>query len=212
MRIIINIVKMMLLITATSFLFGSSCNKNGSKLCTMVTPYSFNVTSEFSPQKEIYNVGDTIFLKSAISKTLINNISNQQVEYSNSLGVGGNIGIALIDSTNRKFEIGTDSFNFESINGNITLGTNKVLNILFKETSILYILEIKLIAKTKGNYVIGVSDLSSQGIKNKDCTNAGFSMLVTNSNKHFDILANANIPGVTIDAQRMATNYCFRVR
>ena len=74
-----NYLKLVLLITASPLFFGSSCNKDGSRPCTMVTPYSFNVTSEFSQQKEIYNVGDTIFLKSSIPKLLVNVITNQQV-------------------------------------------------------------------------------------------------------------------------------------
>jgi hypothetical protein len=205
------ILQIVLLITATQFLFGSSCNKDGSKPCRDAR-YGFSVTSEFSPQKEIYNVGDTIFLTSTIPKTLTDLISNQQIDYSNNLGIGGTVGIGLIDSVNHKFEVGTDSFNFLSTNGNISIGSNKVLNISFAETSAGFLLKIKLIVNAKGNYIIGVSDLYSQGIKNQDCTNAGFSMFVNNNNKHFDILTNANIPGVTLDAQRISTNYCFRVQ
>lgn len=201
-----------LLITTTLFLFGSSCDKNGSNPCTRITPYNFNVTSEFSPQKEIYNIGDTILLKSSFPKILINSISNQQVDYGNSIGVVGNIGIGLIDSVNNKFEVGTDYFNFVTTLGDITFGLNKVVNVLFKETNTLYVLELKIITKKSGNYIFGVSDLGSQGIKNKNCTNANFSMLVSNTNKFLHILTNANIPGVSLDPQRIATSYCFRVR
>lgn len=56
-----NYLKLVLLVISILFLFGSSFNKDGSKPCTGVTPYSFNVTSEFNPQKEIYHIGDTLF-------------------------------------------------------------------------------------------------------------------------------------------------------
>ena len=91
-----NYLKLVLLITATPIMYGNSCNKNGSKPCTMVTPYIFSVTSEFSPQKEIYNIGDTIFLTSTFPTNLTNLISNQQADYSNSVGIGGDIGFVLL--------------------------------------------------------------------------------------------------------------------
>ncbi len=60
MRIIINNLKKVLPILAIPFCLNSKCNKDASKPCTMITPYSFSITSEFTPQKEVYNVGDTI--------------------------------------------------------------------------------------------------------------------------------------------------------
>ena len=202
-----------LLITAALITLASSCgkDKNSSKPCNSVR-YSFSVTSEFAPRKEIYNLGHTIFLNSTFPKTLFDNISNQQINYSNNLGIGGNVGIGLIDSINHKFEVATDSFSLVSSKGSNSLGLNKVVNIVYNETTSMFEFEMKLIPKKKGNYVIGVSNLGCQGIRNQDCTNAGFSMFVNNSDKHFTILTNANIPGVSIDAQRIATNYCFRVQ
>ena len=52
MNIVIKFSKIVLLIIATQFLFGSSCNRDGSKPCRDAR-YGFSVTSEFSPQKEI---------------------------------------------------------------------------------------------------------------------------------------------------------------
>ena len=88
-----------LLITATLFILGSGCGKDndGSKPCREGR-YSFVATSEFSPQQEIYNVGDTIFLNSTISKILYDNVSLQNVDYSNSLGIGGNLNTAKMDT------------------------------------------------------------------------------------------------------------------
>jgi hypothetical protein len=90
MHIVIKFSKIVLLIIATQFLFGSSCNRDGSKPCRDAR-YGFSVTSEFSPQKEIYDIGDTIFLTSTIPKSLTDLISNQQIDYSNSLGISGNV-------------------------------------------------------------------------------------------------------------------------
>ncbi len=202
-----------LLITATLFTIASSCgkDKNSSKPCSGGR-YNFSVTSQFIPQKEVYNVGDTIMLSSSFPKNLLDNVSNKIINYANNLGIGGDIGIGLIDSINHKFEFARDSFSYLNSKGSFNIAQQNVLNTSFKETNTNFEFEIKLVANKKGNYVIGVSDLGCQGIIGQDCTNAGFSMLVNNPNKHFTILSNANIPGVIIDNIRIATNYCFRVR
>ena len=64
------------LITATLITLASSCgkDKNSSKPCRGGR-YSFSATSEFTPQKEVYNLGDTIFLNSIIPKTLYDFVS-----------------------------------------------------------------------------------------------------------------------------------------
>lgn len=62
MRTTINILKTGLLITAAQFLLSSGCNKNSTTPCQNAA-YSFAVTCNYVPEKEIYNIGDTIFLK-----------------------------------------------------------------------------------------------------------------------------------------------------
>lgn len=61
-----------LLITAALITLASSCgkDKNSSKPCRGGR-YSFEATSEISPQREVYNVGDTIFFKLYYSKEII---------------------------------------------------------------------------------------------------------------------------------------------
>ena len=100
-----------LLITAALFTLGSGCGKNndGSKPCSGGR-YSFEVTSEFSTQREVYNLGDTIFLNSTFSKTLYDNISQKNIDYSNSLGIGGNFNTAKMDTVNHIAVEGLDNF------------------------------------------------------------------------------------------------------
>lgn len=206
------LLQMMLLITATSFLFGGSCNKNGSKPCTMVTPYSFSVTSEFLPQKEIYNIGDTIFLNSSIPKLLLNVISNQQVDYSNSVGIGGDIGIAFPDSLSRQNKPAKDSFEYVSITGKFIprpINQNQgVNNEYFESTN--YNFRGGIICKKRGVYAISVDNLVSRGLRGENCTNASFNMTVTNSNKHINLYQ--SILGITLDQYSIDKIYCFRVQ
>ncbi len=209
-----NILKFGLLITAAHFLMASGCGKDKTpRPCANGgSPYSFNVTSEFSPEKEVYNIGDTIYFTSTFPKTLLNLVSNQQVDYSNSFGIGGNIGIGIIDSINHKFDNSVDSFTYINVIGDYNIGLNKSFNFTLKENLTEYQIKVKIVIKRKGNYIFGVSDLGSQGLNGQNCTNAGFNMIVSNMNKHFSILTNANIPGVNLDIVRVNHNYCFRVQ
>ncbi len=205
------LLQMMLLITATSFLFGAKCNKDGSKACRNA-PYSFNVTSEFTPQREVYNIGDTIFFSSTFQKVLQNSITNQQVDYSNSLGIGGNLAIGLLDSSNRTISFALSKFKVVNIFGSsspISNAPDGGLNILYKE-DVNYSFKLGLVCLNKGIYRFGLTDLSSQGIAGKDCTNAGFSMTVTNTNKNLGLFERAI--GYYPDALAIKTIYCFRVQ
>ena len=205
------LLRMVLLITASPILFGSSCNKDSSRPCRYAT-YSFNVTSEFSPQKEIYNIGDTIFLISSIPKLLLNLISNQHVDYSNSVGIGGDIGIALPDSLSRENKPAKDSFEYVSITGKFVtrpINQNQGINNEYFE-SMNYSFRGGIICKKKGVYAISVDNLISPGLRGVNCTNASFNMIVTNSNKQINLYQ--SILGITLDQYSIEKIYCFRVQ
>lgn len=207
-----NFLKLVLLITATPILFGSSCNKDGSKPCTMVTPYNFNVTSEFFPQKEIYNIGDTIFIISSFPKLLTNTVSNQQIDYSNSVGIGGDLGIVFTDSISRQNLPAKDSFNYVSITGQfVPRPINQIQGINTKYfENINYNFKGAIICKKKGVYAISVDNLISRGIRGQNCTNASFNMTVINNNKHINLYQSAL--GVVLDQNSIDKIYCFRVQ
>jgi hypothetical protein len=208
-----NFLKLVLLTILSPFLFGSTCNKDSSKPCTMVTPFSFNVTSEFSPQKEIYNVGDTIFLTSTFPKLLINLISTQQVNYSNSLSIGGSITFGLLDTI---LKTGIDSYSKFKVSSTIgsssqiTNTPNKGIVTNYIETSSEYRISLGIKLLEKGIFVIGISNLNSNGLRGKDCTNAGFNMTVINSNKNLNLFQYAL--GYPADNMLAKNIYCFRVQ
>lgn len=199
---------------AILFLSGSSCNKNGSKPCRNET-YSFEVTSMFSLQKEIYNIGDTIYLTSTFSKKITDLISNQQVDYSNSLGVSGSISTSILDTVNKQVQYALDKFIIVDITGNSSQPQNQNIlnagkNVFYFESSNTYELKIGFILRQKGVYMIGVDNLGSQGLRGKNCTNAGFNMTVTNTNKNLHLFQNAL--GYSPDALLAKSIYCFRVQ
>jgi hypothetical protein len=207
-----NILKIGLLITATQFLMASGCNKDSSKPCALVTPYSFNVTSEFSPQKEVYNIGDTIYLNSTFPKTLTNLISNQQVDYSNSIGIGGTIAFTYLDTLNKKFIESFSKFEIIPLKGTYSQTTNVsetgINNKYYEDIN--YEFKIAVKTRQKGIFWINYTDLISKGLVGKNCTNAGFSMTVKNTNKNFNLFQYAM--GYTPDALLQKSIYCFRVQ
>ena len=208
-----NILKIGLLITATQLLLSGSCNRDGSKPCTLLTPYSFSVTSEFSPQKEVYNLGDTIYLTSTFPKNLTNSITSQQVDYNNSLGISGNFNTISLDTVKHTINEGLNNFFIFSIKGSnspIANSPNLGVNILYIENTSSYEIKLGLKILKKGIFYIGITDLSSQGIKGQDCTNAGFSMTVTNTNKNLNLFQYAL--GYPADAMLAKNIYCFRVQ
>ena len=208
----IKIIKIAFLIMGTLLLFSSSCKKEGTKPCSQVTPYSFNVTCEFTPQQEIYNVGDTIFITSTFSRSLLNVISGQQINYSNSVGIGGDIGIAYPDSVTRQNKPAKDSFNYISFIGTFLprpINQNQGINTKYLESSD-YQFRGGIICKRAGVYAISVDDLISQGLNGQNCTNATFNMLVTNTDKHTNIYE--SILGITLDQYSVDRIYCFKVQ
>ncbi len=210
-----NILKFGLLITVAHFLMASGCNKNNPPRPCLNggSLYSFNVTSEFSPEKEVYNVGDTIFLNSTFPKTLLNLVSNQQVDYSNSLGVGGDISIFYLDSITRQPIPARDSFNLISYVGNFinrNINQNQGINTSYSENAN-YLFKGGFICKKKSIYGFGVQDLGSQGLNGQNCSNAGFNMTVTNINKHLN-LHTITIGTNSNDPALVQKGYAFRVQ
>ncbi len=184
----IKILRMVLLIATVHFLFSASCNKDKTSCLSTRETYSFNVTSEWSPQKEVYNVGDTIYLTSIFPKTLVDQINPSIVgEYKNSVGVYGYISIFYLDTVAHQPLAAKDSFDFIPIFGEFKenpINTDLGINIFFTETPSTYQFRGAIICERKGIYGFSVSDLLSRGLRGKNCTKAGFNMFVTNTEKH----------------------------
>lgn len=212
MSIIISRLKRVLPILVIPFFFYAKCNKDGSKPCNNA-PYSFQVTSEFSPQREIYTVGDTIYLTSIFPKKLQNVITNQDINYSNSLGIGGNFNFTKLDSINKTVTDALSDFSVNVTKGQIAFinnPSNLKLSITFLENSDNYELKASVKLLSKGVFYFVVTDLGSQGIRGQNCTNAGFNMTVINANKNLHLFQNAL--GYSPDAILAKNIYCFRVQ
>ncbi|WP_298413329.1 hypothetical protein, partial [Hydrotalea sp.] len=115
----INMIKIVLLITTVQFLLSVRCNKNSTRPC-MYSSYSFVITSEWSPQQEVYAVGDTLNLSSTFPKKLTDQINTSiVVDYSNSVGIGGAATFFELDTITHDVIGATSKFDYYSIIGTI---------------------------------------------------------------------------------------------
>ncbi|MCY7293405.1 MAG: hypothetical protein LH615_14595 [Ferruginibacter sp.] len=215
MNIIIKKIRIMLLITITLSFLGFSCNRDTTRPCANSTAYSFKVTADWTPQQEVYNIGDTIFLNSEFPKILTDytTINSQQINYGNSIGIAGNLSTGQIDTVSHKVLSAASKFSYISYIGITTdiSGTpENGKNILFAEQANTYKFKLGLIVKQKGIFLLGIPNLLSQGIINENCTNASFEMSVTNSDKHISLYQYAL--GFPPDADALKRIYCFRVQ
>lgn len=208
------IVKIGLLITTAQFLVSGKCNKNDTGCISANTTYNFAVTSELSPQSETYSIGDTLSLNSNFPKTLADQINpSLLIDYSNSVGIAGNLIILKIDTITHTLLDAVSSFNYFTISGQLTNSETKPLRIKdfhYGELSATYDLKTRIIAKEKGIFLLYVTDCFSNGIAGKNCTKAGFGMTVTNDNKHYGLYQYAMQQEP--DNLQKKTMYCFRVQ
>jgi hypothetical protein len=206
----VRLIRKVLPILAIPFLLGVKCNKDDTRPCRYAA-YSFSVSGIFSPQRENYNVGDTIYYHCSFPVKLMDRTSNTEIDYSNSVGIGGTFNFAKIDSANRESNYSLQDFFAKSIVGVViphkdSTGINYDYQVVvdsFKAT-----IAIRLLSK--GVYYFAVNDLSSRGIRGQNCTNAGFSMSIVNSNKNLHLFENGM--GRAADALLSRGIFCFRVR
>lgn len=214
MNTIIKHFKPGLLFAAILVLFSTACNKDKTKPC-LNGSYSFVVTSDWSPQQEIYQIGESLRLHSVFSKTLTDQVDTSiTIDYGNSVGIGGNITIHQLDTVQHIVIDAANDFDYNVITGTISTSSTKPLRIKdinYQELSSTYEVDISIIPTTKGIYAIYISDLLSNGLRGDNCTNAGFSNTLANTNQNINLFQYAMnfSPTSAYETQRI---YCFRVQ
>ena len=207
-----NMLKTGFLITVILFLLSASCNKDKTSCLSSLATYSFDASAEWLPEREIYNIGDTIFIASLIPKMLIDKISNTPIEYSNAVEIGGSIIFNCVDTNARTVVAGKDSFNYVSIVGDLKepdITPEKGKFIRYSEKATNYEFKAGIVCQKRGIYMISFADLLCPGLRRINCTKGTFTITITNTNKHVSLYQNAL--GITLDAESLKKIYCFRV-
>ncbi len=207
------IIKKALLITAMPFLFAVSCKKKGTSCPANYTTYNFDAIANISPHKIVYNLGDTIYYVSTISKSLLDKISNQQIDYSNAVSIIGDNGISFIDTIAKKLVPARDSFKLVALMGSFIEEPSNLrggINIVYLDQGNNYQFTGLFICKSKGIFSFGTGDLLCQGLKGKDCTKATFFTNLSNNDNHIQLYENSL--NVTVLPEGIKRIYCFKVQ
>ena len=202
----------LVLLSAQFFLF-AQCNKEPSP-CRGGGGYAFLATAEWSPEKTSYQVGDTLYLTSRIPKRLTDQINTSMVvDYSNTVGIGGIIGISRPDSQTKQNIPAVDSFRFLPVEEAVLRHPDKpeiLLTSKYNTSGSEFVFRMMLICQKKGFYALAVDDLGSKGLQGKNCSNATFDKSVTNNNRNE--IRYQNALGITLDPQSLKKLFCFEVQ
>lgn len=193
------------------FLLASSCKKEGTIPCRNAG-YSFNVKASVAPEKEIYKVGDTMFIESKLFKNLYDLKTSSNINYNNSVGIYCNFNTLEIDTIQHVGKETLNKFSVLATVGEISPSANTPnlgVSVKYFEDTQFYEVSLRIILIQKGLFYVGFTDPASQGIRGKNCTNASFNMTVTNPNKHLDLFQYGI--GYAPDAYLAQHIYCFRV-
>jgi hypothetical protein len=157
--------------------------------------YSFAVTAHFTPERDSIRVGDTLYLVSEFPSTMIPVGGDQPVDYSNSTGIGNNLGIRKLEPsrviTGAVFDFDYISIDGEIYNSRDIPSPERVQQLRYGEKSGMYRLKIGMIPKAKGIYslAIGFSGLSNGRKSGDKCTKASFPTTVANEDPHLHYLS-----------------------
>jgi hypothetical protein len=127
-------------------------------------------------------MGDTIRISSVFPKILQDRVNPTLIiDYSNSLGIGGNIIVYILDSVLHQVIEAVNDFDFKISIGAIQNSAQplRVKDIFYNEMPSTYSFSLNIITKQKGICALYISDLYSKDLQGKDCTNAGFSIHLT---------------------------------
>jgi hypothetical protein len=214
MNTTIKLLKIGLFVITAQLLLSGNCKKENTGCFSANSTYNFAITSEWDPQNAVYSIGDTLALNSNFPKTLADQINPSLfIDYSGSVGIGGNLIILKIDTVVHTLLDAVSSFNYFTTSGQLRNSETKpfrIKDIYHAELSTKYDLKTGIIAKERGIFLLYVTDFFSNGIAGKKCTKADFGMTVTNTNKHYELYQYAMQQEP--DNLQKKTMYCFRVQ
>lgn len=154
--------------------------------------YLFAADAQITPDNDSIHIGDTLYLISDVPNQLIDQQTGTLVNYSNSTGVASSLSITSSPVSDGAHVIdAVVDFNFISIEGRIYNDKriprpDGIQQLEYAEINGNYVLKVGLIAKKKGNYILGISNGVSNGRKKtNNCEKASFNIKFDNTAQHF---------------------------
>ncbi|HEY2721434.1 MAG TPA: hypothetical protein VGI82_06905 [Chitinophagaceae bacterium] len=174
--------------------------------------YQFSMQESFSPDRDSILVGDTIFMLSSHSTSFRDNSINDLIDFSGSQ-IGANLRV-LSMPTNTNVVIGAmNDFAFLIYQGKTTGNDNlpsENKGLLLEENSSNYELNIGLIAKQKGTYLVSLGNSGGIIKKNHGCEKADIEIDNSNVNNHLYFYENF-FSGLPLSDYTKTHIYCFKV-
>lgn len=177
---------------------------------------SFSVNLQITPDNDSIHIGDTIYLESSFPTQLTEQSTGQLMDYSNSTGIGSTLAVSSLPVGDSIAHDAVFDFDYISVNGRIYNDRSiprpdGIQQLTYEETKGEYVLKAGLIAKKKGNYILGISDgLSNGRKKGKNCEKASFNITISNTDQHFYLIEKW-YPNVVIGGYGKMRVYYFKV-
>jgi hypothetical protein len=176
--------------------------------------YTFKTGEFFSPEVDSIKIGDTLWLQSIVPKLQEDINTQQQVDFSHAQNMGSTLIISDIYRFSNSDRGAIGKFEYFKKTGNIfsdpKLDSSGVKQLAYYETDSSYTLEIGMIAKDTGNYILTVTD--NLGVYRKGetrCGVASFEIINQNNNRHQYLFE--NVIG-TLSEYDTEHSYCIKVK
>lgn len=179
--------------------------------------YAFSIQSQFTPDKDSINIGDTIFLTSATPIKMKDTNSGSEINYSNAKNFGSNLYVVKLLSNSTAINDAVFDFDYFSIKGRVYNDTsipspNRVQQLSYQESNSSYEVKIGIIPRNKGIYFLSVGNgLSTGRSKNRNCEKAEINITLNNTNQHFYFYSNWNPNGQLTEYEKPRA-FFFMVR
>ncbi len=178
--------------------------------------YSYKLKEFWTIQttNDSLNIGDTLSFMSEISNMPFDYSSNRKINFSGNAKIGTPLDIRIIKGLN-DLRPAVDSFNYITISGTLKPNDNipnQIKDLSWTEIGNSYIAKIKIIAKSKGDYVITLPDAIGRLIKSNNCSD-GAGIFLTNANvKNNAYLLKPYYSLPNVPANDSAHIFCIRVK
>lgn len=186
----------------------STCKKESIGCANTV--YYFKIGAKIYPDKEIINLGDTLWIE-IISPTSLRDIyTDKIVDYAGAANLGSAIGFGKFTDTNAIADA-ANSFQYilktgTSVSNSFTF---KIREYLFAQQGQNYFFKLGLIPHERGVFGFGFSNAANVYRVSDNCTKALIAIEVENTHQHYYL--NPNINPANFDTTRPTGTYYFKV-
>jgi len=178
--------------------------------------YSFAATSQIVPDIDSIKIGDTLFLTSSFSTSLIDQRTGRTVDYSDANDIESTLSIAELINNDSTPEGSVYNFKYYSEIGLIYNATDipnpeTVQQLKYLQVGNTYQIKIGLIPQKPGIFALGIGNgLSNQRNHSSKCEKAAFTFTIANTAQHIYYYQNWR-PSYHLSASDISKLYCFKV-